>query len=138
MPHADGDAVEAVAELHRWLEAWIGRGDRDALEKTCAALGDGFLQVGPDGVARDRAAVVAMLDRLGAARAGGPPFAIYIRNGRVVARGPERVLVVYEEHQQGGGVPSSVRISTALLIEGNVPGGWVWQHLHETWISPPG
>lgn len=124
-------ATEEVVRLHDDLEAWIGRGDGSRWPDIEAALADDFVQIGPDGVPRDRATVVDLV--AGLKGVAGDAFTIRIEDATSRLLDDRFALVSYREVQRGGRNDTD-RWSSALLCR-SPQGGWRWHHLHECWAA---
>jgi hypothetical protein len=124
--------TEEVEALHAFFEA-LFTGATDDLSRCADALDEGFEIVSPTG---ERTARAPLLDMLAAARGRHDPgtFAIRVEDVRSRPLGDGLHLVTYEEwHDQGGAKRG--RLSSALLREDpGAPGGFRWQHVHETWL----
>jgi hypothetical protein len=126
-----------VEELHSFFVSWF-QGATPNDDATWArierVLAPGFLLVSPDGTRTDRAALLAQLRSLHGCRAG-QALAIHTEDATVRLREGPLALVTYVERQythEG----TTRRFSTALLREDpGAPWGWVWLHVHETWIE---
>lgn len=126
-----------VEALHRFFEDWFGArlpADDTAFARLRASLAPGFQLISPEGQVLERQ---ALLDGLRAAhgaevRSG---LAIAVLPGGVRSLGPGLWLVTYQEwHRRGD--ESRGRQSSAVLEEhAAAPGGFVWRHVHETWLS---
>jgi hypothetical protein len=126
-------AVTAEVEaLHAFFEA-LFTGATDDLSRCADALDGDFEIVSPTG---ERTAREPLLEMLASARGRHEPgtFAIRVEDVRSRSLGEGLHLVTYEEwHDQGGA--SRGRLSSALLAEdADAPGGFRWQHVHETWL----
>ncbi|WP_157963831.1 DUF4440 domain-containing protein [Actinocorallia populi] len=107
--------------IERWLS---GAADPVEFAAFADAHAPAFRMVGVDGVALERREV---LSRVRSAHGHAPNLTIGIRDVRVIAEGPELLLVSYEEwHGAGQG-----RHATAVLVKG---AALRWLHLHETRI----
>jgi hypothetical protein len=124
--------TEEVEALHAFFEA-LFTGATDDLSRCADALDEGFEIVSPTG---ERTAREPLLEMLAAARGRHEPggFAIRVEDVRSRSLGGGLHLVTYEEwHDQGGARRG--RLSSALLEEDEgAPGGFRWQHVHETWL----
>ena len=124
-------AAEEVRRLHDDLEAWIGRGDASRWPDFETALAADFVQIGPDGVWRDRATVVDLV--AGLKGVAGDGFTIRIEEVASRPLNDRFALVSYREVQRGGRSDTD-RWSSALLSR-SPQGVWLWHHLHECWAG---
>lgn len=122
---------DEVKRLHDDLQAWIGRGDASRWAAFESALADDFVQIGPDGIARDRATVLDLV--AGLKGIAGPTFVIEIKDARARALDGGYALVSYREVQRGGSRDTD-RWSSALLGRSSTR-AWRWHHLHECWAG---
>lgn len=122
---------DEVKRLHDDLEAWIGRGDVARWPPFETALADDFVQIGPDGVARDRRTVLDIVK--GLKGVAGDGFVIAIKDAKARALGGGYAFISYREVQRGG-LRDSDRWSSALLGRSST-GRWQWHHLHECWAG---
>ena len=122
---------DEVKRLHDDLQAWIGQSDSSRWAAFESALADDFVQIGPDGIARDRATVLDLV--AGLKGIAGPTFIIEIKDARARALDGGYALVSYREVQRGGSRDTD-RWSSALL-GGSSTGAWRWHHLHECWAG---
>ncbi len=139
-PPLDVEAAAAeVVRHHVCIERWLS-GAEPASDAVFAALADAHLPefslVGPDGVPRDRAGVLALLH---AAHGAVPGLRITIVDVRAVAAAPDHIVIAYRELHRAPGPTDSPRASTAVLRHAtDAPLGLQWQYLQETWsVSPP-
>jgi len=124
--------VAELATVHGVFERWL-RGAADSLDRVEAALAHAFTIVSPRGTVLTRE---DLLHGLADAR-GSRRIRIRVENPRVRWTGGAAVLATYEEWHDHEGY-STARQSTALFTrDGSAPGGVRWQHVHETWITPP-
>ncbi|MEM8587003.1 MAG: DUF4440 domain-containing protein [Pseudomonadota bacterium] len=122
---------DEVKRLHDDLQVWIGQGDASRWATFESALADDFVQIGPDGVARDRATVLDLV--AGLKGIAGPTFVIEIKEAKARTLGGGYALVSYREVQRGGSRDTD-RWSSALLGRSST-GAWRWHHLHECWAG---
>ncbi len=128
-----------VRALHRAITGWF-RGELPDLDTAferhlAARIDPNLVNIQPAG----RVLTAAdLLDPMRRSHGANPDFSIRIENVRLIHQGagPDGPhVVLYEEHQTGArnSPPSNVRISTAL-IRREGPSGFVWLHIHETWL----
>lgn len=131
-------ARREVIELHAHFEAWLGGtcpATEAAFARTEASLSPTFTMVGPDGIAQDRAAVIAALRAAHGAKGRRGPFRIAIADMACLHLEPPLVALRYVEDQREGGA-RTVRRSTALFrASDRSPTGAAWLALHETWTG---
>lgn len=126
-----------IVGLHVDFEEWF-HGTSESLDQVEAVLADGFVFVGPSGMAIDRAGVLGFLE----GGKGSNDVVIRIQNVNVAwQRGP-LVGVTYEEWQtssNGGAEQTTGRISTAVLeFDESAPRLFRWLSVHETWLPGQG
>jgi len=126
-------AEREAIELHEFFEQWYrAELEPDAFERFDQALADGFVIVSPSSAVLERDAI---LEAVRAARGSDASARIRIEN--FVARKRERdvLIATYEEWQKLGDDPERARLSTVVLrADDTAPNGWVWLHVHETWM----
>ena len=132
-------AQAEVEALHQFFEDWFGGrlpDDAAAFARLPATLAPGFQLISPEGRVLERQ---ALLDGLRAAHGveAASDLAIAVLPGGVRPLGGGLWLVTYQEwHRRGD--ESRGRQSSAVLEEhGAAPGGFVWRHVHETWLPVP-
>lgn len=126
---------DEIESLHAFFVRWYaGTVGRDAFDRMEHALVPGFEMVTPDGVRRDRKAVLdGVYDAYGRDEPG--TFDIEIRDVGMVREMDGHATVRYEEWQESD-EGTTGRLSTALFREtADAPGGLAWLDLHETWIE---
>ena len=129
-------AEREVRARHAFFVDWFaGRATEAEFAAATAAFAPDMWLIGPDGVAQDRAAVLAMLR---AARAARPDLAIAIVMGRSLPLGPDHLLATYDEHQRLGDRRTARRSTAVFARAPAAPEGVAWLHLHETWINDNG
>jgi hypothetical protein len=128
---------DEIRRLHGFFEAWMsGRlpaGD-EAFAPFPAALSSDFTMVGPDGLSRDRTAILTVIKAMHGAR--GDTFRIWIEAAHVLLTKPGMALVRYDECQHitdAAGERDTRRRCTAMLTENS--GDWRWLAVQETWVS---
>ena len=128
----NGHAVlQEVEALHACFARWLGAGE-GAFADIAAALDPSFEMVMPDGVLVDRGVV---LDRLRAAKGSrGASFAIAIEDASAKPVAQAHALAAYVERQEQDGRTTSRRASAILQMEPRAPRGFLWLHVHETWM----
>lgn len=135
-------AEREVEELHRFFQDWFNgevENTDDAYSRFSEVLAQGFVIVGPGGVAQERQDLLDGLRRAYAPE-GTEPVELWIENFRLHRQLPtedgDLVLVSYQEWQQRGESRRG-RLSSALLREHpGTPNGLEWLHVHETWLPP--
>ena len=130
-------AIDEVRALHRFFEDWfharLSPTDAD-FARLPASLAPDFVLVPPSGTPIDHAALLTSLRSAHGSRAGDEAFRIWIESPATRPLAADLTLVTYEEWQEtrdgrGG------RLSSALLRTSNdAPGGFLWEHVHETWL----
>lgn len=121
-----------IVALHVEFEQWF-RGDLENLNRVDVVLAEDFLFVSPRGDVVDRSAV---LDGLRSGR-GSRELQIRVENPTVRWHSGDVIVATYEEWHVHPDYTTS-RLSTAVLtLDETAPGGLVWRHVHETWMTPP-
>lgn len=131
--------IEAeIKRLHEFLANWFNgtlpAGDDIYADHFGDHLSADFVNIQPGGARLNR-------DQLNKAIIAGygknPDFKILIRNVeiRAVMDGGALIFATYEEYQKGArnSHAYNARVST-LLIEKRKAGGFMWHHIHETWL----
>lgn len=132
MTELDDRVAAEIAALHVVFEDWL-RGTGDSLDRVEASLGEGFAIVPPRGALVARADLMAGLQQ---AR-GSRDVRIRVKRPQVLWQHGDALLAAYEEWHEHGEY-TTTRQSTALFtLDETAPGGLRWQHVHETWITPP-
>ena len=133
--------VKEVEELHQFFQDWFNGvlpASEQAFARVQAALAEDFEIVGPDGRHTQRAQLLPALRAARPAKARpSSQQALKIRVKKVHARklGSDLWLVSYEEWHERGQERKG-RTSTAILqVSATAPGGFLWQHVHETWLK---
>ena len=128
-------AWDEVVTRHAFFVDWFtGTGPQTAMEETARCFAPDFHMVAPDGGQLDREAVLSMLRNARASRASGR-FAIGVEMRRTIQPGSDLALVVYDELQRTDAGKTKRRSTALFSTEPHAPGGVVWRHLHETWIT---
>ncbi|MEM8663899.1 MAG: hypothetical protein AAGF49_07225, partial [Pseudomonadota bacterium] len=129
-------AIREVVERHDAFVTWFtGRGDDSVYADMELVFAPGFVLISPDASVADRHAVMTML--AGARGARPADFEITVSDAKAMWSTADAVVIAYIEHQVLAGQRTK-RQSTALFTrEPAAPNGVVWQHVHETWITPP-
>ena len=123
---------EEIEVLHETFEAWF-RGDLDDLRRVELALADDFTFISPRGDVVDRADLMAGL----VAAKGGREMRIRIEEPTVTWRAAHAVLATYQEWHDHADYTTGRQTTVLFWIEESTPGGLLWRHVHETWITPP-
>ncbi|MEM7309582.1 MAG: DUF4440 domain-containing protein [Planctomycetota bacterium] len=128
---------DEIVDLHRFFHDWFaGRLDDtdQAYARFADALAPAFRLTSPRGDTAEREALLAGLRRAHGAVA--KEVEVDAVAARPVADG--LWLVTYREWQRDPGAPGEPwtgRASSALLREDPAaPGGFLWEHVHETWL----
>jgi hypothetical protein len=127
-------ARKEVFALHEFFVGWFRHAETDIDFRLCeSALAPDFRMVTPDGVVRDRAAIVEMVRR---ARGTLPEdFAIVISEVEPIWQQGNAILLGYIEQQYRNGFVTRRRSTVLLTAEPSAPRGVVWRHLQETWLT---
>lgn len=121
-----------IATLHEAFEAWF-RGDLNTLDPVEQVLSDDFLLISPRG---DAVPYPELIEGLQRAR-GTRDMRIRIENPTVRWRAGHAVLATYEEWHDHADYTTGRQSTVLFCIEESTPGGLLWRHVHETWITPP-
>ncbi len=124
--------AEEIAALHVTFEAWF-RGELEDLHRVELALADDFTFISPRG---DSVSYKELIEGLYEAR-GSRDLRIRIENPEVQWRAAHAVLATYEEWHEHADYTTGRQTTVLFCIEESTPGGLLWRHVHETWISPP-
>ena len=127
-----------IETLHEFFVDWYtGTIDSDAFDRLEGALAPGFEMVTPDGVRRDRTAVVTGI-REDYNRDDSGTFSIEITNVELIWRMDDCATVRYEEWQETT-AGTTGRLSTALFdsVEQSSTAQSTprWRYVHETWLE---
>lgn len=126
--------AEVVARHAFFVDWFTGQAPESAMEDTTRCFAPDFHMIAPDGGQLDRDAVLSMLQGAGGSRKSGP-FAIEVEMRRTIQPSADLALIVYDELQRTD-AGRTARRSTALFSpDADAPGGVVWRHLHESWIT---
>ncbi|MCZ6861133.1 MAG: hypothetical protein O7I42_12820 [Alphaproteobacteria bacterium] len=135
--------IAEIYGLHDFFVDWL----TGALPKTgqafarCAgALAEGFVLIGPQGLATPRKRLLDQLEGAHGVHAEADPlFTIRIENPELLHRWEDYALFTYQEWQDGGASGTTGRLSTVLFArDSSAPASVAWLHLHETWIDGHG
>jgi hypothetical protein len=128
-------AIRETVELHEFFGHWLRSGGapgRD-LARLDHALDAGFRQIGPDGLIRERAAILAWLT--GARASRWADFRIEVSDMAPAWGSGDAVLLEYIETQYGQEKMTRRRSSALFRAAPAAPCGVVWCHLQETWLQ---
>jgi hypothetical protein len=127
-----GTVTTEIERLHTCFERWY-HGDEFDFAEFEDAMADDFTFFAPNGSSVPRSDVVD-----GVRNAfGSRHIRIRIEQTAVLWERGDDVLVAYEEWHDHDDY-STARRSTVLLTRNEAtPGGFLWRHVHETWIQPP-
>jgi hypothetical protein len=128
-------AWDEIVVRHAFFVDWFtGTGPETAMDETARCFAPDFHMIAPDGSQLDREAVLSMLQNARGSRTSGH-FAIEVEMRRTVRPGPDLALVVYDELQRTDEGQTKRRSTALFSSDPQAPGGVVWRHLHETWIT---
>ncbi len=129
-------ATREVIELHDFFQAWLTAAlpeTDDAFARFAGTAAPGFTLISPDGRQLDRATVTAWIREAYGSRPGSR---LWTTDHAIRYEDDRCVLATYLEWQTRDGV-TTCRISSALFVaDGSAPNGLLWQHVHESWLSP--
>lgn len=123
------DEIEA---LHRVFEAWFS-GELDDLHRVRLSLSNDFTFISPRG---DTVGYEQLMEGLEQAR-GSRDIRIRIERPHVRWKAAHAVLATYEEWHDHADYSTGRQTTVLLSVEESTPGGLLWRHVHETWITPP-
>ena len=130
-----------ISDLHQFFQEWFNGvlpPTAEAFARFRQVMADHFHIIWPDGRALDLPPLSEALFQRHHSHAADQPIRIWIQNTAVRHTTPQTVLATYEEWQQIGNQPSYGRLSTVLFQrQAKAPHGLIWQHVHETWLTPP-
>lgn len=133
------DCINEIHRLHRAIAGWTTGAlpnTEEAFSAFAGSFAPAFVIINPNGKAESATHVVPRFRERHGERSRD--FSIQITNEDVRDISNNRALVVYQEHWLHREVEQSVILSTALMqVDSNGPGGFIWLHLHETWMRPP-
>lgn len=131
---AEQRAEREVIELHEFFEQWYrAELEPDAFERFEQALAEGFVIVNPSSSVLERDAI---LEAVRAARGSDASARIRIENFVARRREGDVLIATYEEWQKLADEPERARLSTVVMrADESAPNGWVWLHVHETWMA---
>ncbi len=133
-------AVEEVVDLHRFFAAWFRAElpDTDeAFHRFDRAMAPDFEMVVPSGARITRPDLVAGLRQAHGSWREDAEASIEVRDAEARPLPEGLVLVSYEEWQRGDGGWKGRRSTALLRPSAAAPGGFLWLHVHETWIGAP-
>jgi RimJ/RimL family protein N-acetyltransferase len=126
-----------VVELHQFFQDWFNGSISNTDEQFARfadVMADSFGMVPPNGRFVTRTPLLAGL-RGSYGRSQQSPGRIWIENFVTRQTGPDWLLATYEEWQTFDNNTTS-RLSTVLLQEHETaPNGFIWLHVHETWLN---
>jgi hypothetical protein len=126
-------AIDEVRALHAFFVGWLrAAGPRPDFAEVERVLAPDFRMITPDGVARDRASVLAGLK----AEKGSRPanFEIAILEPHAVFEAGHWLLLEFIEQQYRDGETTRRQSSALFTAEKAAPRGVLWRHLQETWM----
>jgi len=124
--------ADEIDALHVAFERWF-RGDLDDLHRVELALSHDFTFISPRG---DTVPYDKLMDGLQNAR-GSRDLRIRIEKPQVQWKAAHAVLATYEEWHDHADYSTGRQTTVLFCIEESTPGGLLWRHVHETWITPP-
>lgn len=131
-------ARREVDQLHAFFTAWyVGSlpKTKEAFLRVERSLDEEFNMVGPEGITLNRDEILGYIFDGHGTRTEGK-FRIWIEAFQAVPLAESLILASYEEWVEGAREVRG-RASSAIMRASNKgPEGWVWIHLHETWLPP--
>ena len=137
---------DCIAEIHGlhvffvdWLTGTLPKTGQ-AFARCAGALAEGFVLIGPQGLATPRKRLLDQLEGAHGVHAEADPlFTIRIENPRLLHQWGDHALFTYEEWQDGGTRAATGRLSSVLFVrDSSASASVAWLHLHETWIDGHG
>ncbi len=128
-------AIREVTERHDAFVAWFTDGtDPAVMTAIASAFAPTMVAYGPDGSVTPHAELLEVLE----GKQGRRPadFSIVIADPEALWANETAALVTYVEHQSAGTVRTARRSTALFTKDETAPNGVVWQHVHETWITP--
>lgn len=133
---AQHPVIREVIDLHDFFEAWLGGAlpENDAeFSRFTAATAPDFTLISTEG---EEMAYDAVSTWIRQAHHTRPGFRLWTTDHRIRYSDEQNVLVTYAEWQERDGVTTR-RISSAWFTASSAaPNGFLWRHVHETWIAP--
>ena len=129
-----------VIELHQFFQDWFTgtiANEPASFARFADVMSSDFEIIGPSGNHVRRAALIEQL-RAGYAVHAKKAFSISVENVQVRMLTTDLALVTYEEWQTKGETRDARRSSALLRSQDGTPNGWVWVHVHETWMDVAG
>lgn len=121
-----------VARLHDAFEDWFGGASR-SLQSIDDALASDFTFISPRGDLVNRADLLAGLRSAHGSRS----IRIRTENTAVLWRSGDVVMACYQEWHDHDDYTTTRQASVLFALDTTAPGGLRWQHVHETWVTPP-
>lgn len=125
-----------IEELHAFFEGWFEGtlpDDETTFARVADALAEDFELISPDGLRRDRNAILASIrDGYGSHAGEGRQFRIEIHDVRPRLVVADAALLTYEEWQTSDGSENRRLSSAWFRGTDEAPFGVRWVHLHET------
>ncbi len=126
--------AEVVARHAFFVDWFTSTGPGTAMDDTARSFAPDFHMIVPEGNQLDRDELLSMLKGARGSRMDGS-FSIEVEMRRTAMPDTDLALIVYDELQSTD-EGHTKRLSTALFSpDTDAPGGVVWRHLHETWIT---
>lgn len=133
-----------IADLHQFFQDWFNGTlphTEQAFARFTNVMAADFHIVWPDGRLLNLPPLTTALYDRHQSHPADTPIRIWIENVTLRHTTAETVLATYEEWQQIHPDPAYVRLSTVLFQRqshnNRLPHGLLWQHVHETWLTPP-
>ncbi len=127
----------AEAEIfarHAFFVDWYTGKAVDQDMKDCAdSFAPDFRMIWPNGAEHERDPVLELLRGMRGTK--GDAYKIEVKMRHAAQYSPDLVLVTFDEYQWTPEGKNQRRATALFSPDPSVPGGVVWRHLHQTWIS---
>lgn len=128
-------AEAEIVTRHAFFVDWYTGKANDGDMADCArSFASDFRMIWPDGTEHDRAPVLELLRGMRGTK--DDAYAIEVAMRHAVQYAPDLVLITFDEHQWTAEGKNRRRATGLFSPDHDAPGGIVWRHLHQTWLSP--
>lgn len=126
--------AEVVARHDFFVDWYTGKADDQDMEDCAHSFAPDFRMIWPDGAEHERDSVLELLRGMRGSKNDG--YAIEVAMRYATQYNPDLVLITFDEHQWTADGKNLRRATALFSPDDRAPGGVVWRHLHQTWISP--